>query len=90
VIRSLSVAVPHDMPRAKTDRDDRGMLMRAPLGWLWDEWDCCHMVAIPTVAEEDARRPGREREHLVRERTRVINRIKRLWLGSASEASSRN
>ena len=34
------------------------------------------MVAIPTVAEEDARRLGREREHLVRERTRVINRIK--------------
>lgn len=76
VIHPVSVAVPRDMRRAKTDRLDTGMLMRALLGWLRGEPDCCRMVAIPTVAEEDARRPGREREHLVRERTRVINRIK--------------
>jgi transposase len=35
------------------------------------------MVAIlPSLVEEDERRPGREREQLVSERTRVINRIK--------------
>jgi len=34
------------------------------------------MVAIPTVAQEDARRPGREREGLVAERTRLTNTIK--------------
>src|SRR4051812_34632873 len=34
------------------------------------------MVAIPTVAQEDARRPGREREGLIAERTRVTNTIK--------------
>src|SRR2546430_11309347 len=34
----------------------------------------CSMVAIPTLDEEDAKRPGREREGLVRERTRIINR----------------
>jgi transposase len=34
------------------------------------------MVAIPTLDEEDAKRPGREREGLVRERTRIINRMK--------------
>lgn len=34
------------------------------------------MVAIPTIQEEDARRPNREREKLVGDRTRVINRIK--------------
>ena len=34
------------------------------------------MVAIPTVAEEDARRPSRERESLVGEQTRIVNRIK--------------
>jgi transposase len=64
------------MRRAKTDRLDTHRLMRALLGWLRGEPDCCRMVAIPTLAQEDARRPGRERAHLVRERTRVINRIK--------------
>jgi transposase len=34
------------------------------------------MAAIPTLTEEDAKRPGRERENLVGERTRIINRIK--------------
>jgi transposase len=34
------------------------------------------MVAIPTIEEEDARRPNRERDNLVRERTRIVNRIK--------------
>jgi transposase len=34
------------------------------------------MVAIPTLEEEDARRPSRERESLVGERTRIINRMK--------------
>jgi transposase len=31
---------------------------------------------IPTLEEEDARRPNRERENLVNERTRIINRMK--------------
>jgi transposase len=34
------------------------------------------MVAIPTIEEEDAKRPNRERESLVGERTRIINRTK--------------
>jgi transposase len=34
------------------------------------------MVRVPTIAEEDAKRPNRERECLVAERTRIINRIK--------------
>ena len=34
------------------------------------------MAAIPTLEEEDARRPNRERESLVGERTRIVNRIK--------------
>jgi transposase len=34
------------------------------------------MVRIPTIAEEDAKRPNRERECLVRERTRLVNRMK--------------
>ena len=34
------------------------------------------MAAIPTIAEEDSRRPNREHEKLVGEQTRAINRIK--------------
>jgi len=34
------------------------------------------MAAIPSLEEEDAKRWGREREHLVGERTRIGNRIK--------------
>jgi transposase len=34
------------------------------------------MVAIPTIEEEDAKRPNRERETLIRETTRLINRLK--------------
>ena len=34
------------------------------------------MARVPTIAEEDAKRPNRERECLVKERTRLVNRIK--------------
>src|SRR4051812_7605061 len=34
------------------------------------------MVAVPSIEEEDAKRPNRERENLVGERTRIINRMK--------------
>lgn len=50
--------------------------MRSFLGWLRSEVGHCSMAAIPTLAEEDAKRPSRERETLVGERTRLINRIK--------------
>ena len=34
------------------------------------------MARVPTLAEEDAKWPNRERECLVRERTRIVNRTK--------------
>src|SRR4051812_50037521 len=34
------------------------------------------MAAIPTLEQEDAKRPSREREGLVGERTRIVNRMK--------------
>jgi transposase len=34
------------------------------------------MVAIPTIEEEDAKRPNRERDSLVTEQTRIGNQIK--------------
>src|SRR5690349_15238697 len=52
------------------------MLIRVFLGWLRGERGHCGMVAIPTLADEDAKRPSRERENLVAERTRISNRLK--------------
>jgi transposase len=76
VIHPTSVAVSREHRRAKTDRLDTALLKRVFLGWLRGEPDHCHMAAIPTLEEEDARRPTRERECLVGERTRIVNRIK--------------
>jgi transposase len=76
VVHSTSVAVSREHRRAKTDRLDTEMLIRVFLGWLRGEPRHCKMVAIPTLEEEDAKRPSRERENLVGERTRIINRMK--------------
>ena len=76
VIHSSSVAVSRDRRRAKTDRLDAALLLRVLLGWLRGEAGHCSMAATPSVEDEDARRPTRERENLVGERTRVINRMK--------------
>jgi transposase len=76
VIHASSVAVSREHRRAKTDRLDTEMLKRAFLGWLRGEREHCKMVAIPTLIEEDAKRPGRERDGLVREASRIVNRLK--------------
>ena len=76
VIHASSVAVSREHRRPKTDRLDTELLMRAFLGWLRGEKGHCRMAAVPTIEEEDARRPNRERDSLVRERTRIVNRIK--------------
>jgi transposase len=76
VIHATSVAVSREHRRAKTDRLDTELLKRAFLGWLRGEREHCSMAAIPTIEEEDAKRPNREREGLVGERTRIVNRMK--------------
>ena len=76
VIHATSIAVSREHRRAKTDRLDAALLQRAFLGWLRGERGHCTMAAVPSLAEEDARRPSREREALVGERTRIGNRVK--------------
>jgi len=76
VFHSTSVTVSREHRRAKTDRLDAAMLMRVFLGWLRGERGHCSMVAIPTLEQEDAKRPSRERENLVGEQTRIVNRMK--------------
>ena len=76
VIHASSVAVSREHRRAKTDRLDTELLKRSFLGWLRGERDHCKMVAIPTIKDEDAKRPNREHESLVGEQSRIINRMK--------------
>ena len=76
VIHATSVAVSREHRRAKTDRLDTAMLKRGFLGWLRGERGHCTVAIVPTIEEEDAKRPHREREGLVHEQTRVVNRMK--------------
>jgi transposase len=76
VIHAASIAVSREHRRAKTDRLDTELLKRAVLGWLRGERDHCKMVAIPTIKDEDAKRPNRERDNLIGERSRIVNRMK--------------
>ena len=76
VMHPASVAVSREHRRAKTDRLDTELLMRAFLSWLRGERRHCSMAAIPTIEAEDAKRPNREHEKLVGDRTRVVNRMR--------------
>ena len=53
-MHASSIAVSREHRRAKTDRLDTELLMRAFLGWLRGERRHCSMAAIPTIEEEDA------------------------------------
>src|SRR5439155_4046062 len=59
VIHPSSVAVSREHRRAKTDRLDTELLKRGFLGWLRGERGHCTMARIPTMAEEDPKRPNR-------------------------------
>ena len=73
VIHPTSIPVSREHRRAKSDRLDLGLLLRAFLGWLRGEAKHCSLVAVPTVEEEDTIRPIRERDCLVVEATRLVN-----------------
>ena len=76
-----SIEVNRRARRAKTDRIDLEKLMRAFLAHLRGEPRVCSIVHVPTVEDEDRKRRSREREHLIKERTDHINRIKGLLHG---------
>ena len=78
VMHPSSIPVSREHRRAKSDRIDTELLKRSLLGWLRGEPKHCSMVAIPSLAEEDARCASREHERLVAERTRLVNGMKAL------------
>src|SRR5690348_6380818 len=54
------------------------MLLRALIAWCRGDRAACHMVQVPSVEREDARRTHRERQRLIAERVQHVNRIKGL------------
>ena len=78
VLEPTSILVNRRSRRAKTDRLDAEGMLRVLAAWLAGDRQLCSMVRVPTPEEEDAKRPHREREHLVQERLRLENRIEAL------------
>jgi transposase len=76
VMHPTSIAVSREHRRAKSDRLDLELLLRSFLGWLRGEARHCSMAAVPGREAEDAKRPNREHQSLVGERTRLINQMK--------------
>ena len=75
VMEPTSILVTRGARRAKTDRLDAQGLLRVLAATFTGDHDACRVVNVPSVAEEDAKRPNREREYLVQERVRIENRI---------------
>ncbi len=61
--------------KAKTDRIDARRTVRALRARDGGDRDAMSPVRVPTVAEEDAKRPVRRRERLVRERLRLASAV---------------
>jgi transposase len=78
VLEPTSILVNRRARRAKTDRLDAEGMLRVLAAWLGGDRQVCGMVQVPTPEDEDAKRPHREREHLVQEKLRVENRLEAL------------
>lgn len=81
VLDPASVEVNRRSRRAKTDRLDLEKLMRALVLHEDGDRQACKMVHVPTPTQEDERRPSRERQRLIKERTGHVNRLKGLLHG---------
>jgi transposase len=78
VLEPTSILVNRRARRAKTDRLDAEGMLRVLAAWLGGDRQVCSMVRVPSPDEEDAKRPHREREHLVQDKLRIENRIEAL------------
>ena len=73
-----SLRVNRRAKKKKTDRIDARRMVRALKAWDQGDSEAMSWVRVPDVDREDARRLLRERDTLVKERTRLNNRIKGL------------
>ena len=75
VLDPASLLVNRKAKQRKTDRIDARKMVRALLAYDRGDAAVLSRVRVPSVAEEDRRRPLRERRCLVKERTALSNRI---------------
>lgn len=78
VMDPASLKVDRRARRVKTDRVDAESLLRALQAWRRGDRHACSFVRVPSVEEEDERRPHRELARLTKERVGHVNRIKGL------------
>ncbi len=78
VVDAASMEVNRRKRRAKTDRIDCRKLLTNLMRFAAGEQKPWSVLHVPSEAEEDARRPHRERERLVKERRAHVSRIKDL------------
>lgn len=78
VVDAASIEVNRRRRRVKTDRLDNGKLLSMLVRFDSGEKKVWSVLRVPTQAEEDARRPHRERERLVKERSAHVARMKSL------------
>ncbi len=78
VVDSSSIEVNRRARRAKTDRLDARKLLSMLYRYAMGERTVWHIVRVPTVAAEDARRRHRELDRLKKERTAHLSRLRSL------------
>jgi transposase len=78
VIDPASIHVDRRARRVKTDRIDAQALLRTLMAHRRGEGRVWSVVQVPTSDDEDRKRPHRERQNLLKERGRHVNRIKGL------------
>ncbi len=81
VIDPSSLLVDRRARRAKSDCIDAEGMLRGLMAYARGERHVFAVVRVPSFAEEDFKRLHRERQELVKERTRHVNRIKALLAG---------
>jgi len=78
VVDPASIHVDRRARRIKTDRIDAQALLRTLMAHRRGEGRVWSIVQPPTPEDEDRKRPHRERQNLLKERGRHVNRIKGL------------
>lgn len=78
VVDSSSIEVNRRARKVKTDRVDADKLLNMLIRYSGGEKKVWHVVHVPSVEEEDARRLHRELERLKKEGTQHSNRLKSL------------
>jgi len=75
VVDSASIEVNRHARRAKTDRLDAQRLVQQLRRYVGGETQALHVVAVPSVAQEDDRRLVRQRDVLMKEKKQHESRI---------------